>query len=208
MKRHLLLVVSAGLLTVAVGLVVSLVVSPEERPADTVKPLPPPSGFRAEMLADSSSEGARAFIRICTQCHDLPNPKMHTSKEWPQIVHRMITRLIRRKALSMSPTPLYLPSTTADAQIVTYLKENGSKAMTATMQGDSTAVAVLFKSRCGQCHLPPDPAQHSADAWPAIVDRMRKNIATDKRTPITDAERMEIVAFLSAWAGKTEAGTR
>ena len=206
MKTPLLLVGSAGLLAVAVALVVWLVISPEERPADAVKPLPPPSGFRAEMLADASSEGARVFIRTCTQCHDLPNPKMRASEEWPPIVHRMVSRLIRRKALSMSRHPIYLPTAEADAQIVVYLKENGLKA--AALGDDTSTAATLFKARCGQCHLPPDPAQHTADAWPAIVDQMRKNIEVFKRTPITDGERAEIIAFLSARAGNSKAGVR
>lgn len=35
------------------------------------------------------SEGARLFLQTCSQCHALPDPKLHTPQEWDQVVERM-----------------------------------------------------------------------------------------------------------------------
>ena len=31
----------------------------------------------------------RSYSEACTQCHELPDPKRHTAKEWPLVVERM-----------------------------------------------------------------------------------------------------------------------
>lgn len=33
--------------------------------------------------------GYTAFERICSQCHELPDPAIHTKSEWPQVVRKM-----------------------------------------------------------------------------------------------------------------------
>lgn len=35
------------------------------------------------------SQGAATFTEFCSQCHSLPDPKLHRGKEWPAIVDRM-----------------------------------------------------------------------------------------------------------------------
>lgn len=40
-------------------------------------------------LPDPGSESAVLFRGRCSQCHALPNPKLHTAKEWPSVVERM-----------------------------------------------------------------------------------------------------------------------
>lgn len=36
-----------------------------------------------------NSEGSRLFLQTCSQCHALPDPKLHTPQEWEQVVERM-----------------------------------------------------------------------------------------------------------------------
>lgn len=40
-------------------------------------------------LPASGSESAVLFRERCSQCHSLPNPKLHTAEEWPGVVERM-----------------------------------------------------------------------------------------------------------------------
>lgn len=37
-----------------------------------------------------ASRGALLFKEICSQCHALPDPEIHTAEEWPKVVVRMI----------------------------------------------------------------------------------------------------------------------
>ena len=38
---------------------------------------------------DLNSPAGKSFHAVCTQCHALPDPKQHTSSEWPAVVARM-----------------------------------------------------------------------------------------------------------------------
>ena len=40
-------------------------------------------------LPAPGSEGAVLFRERCSQCHSLPNPKLHSAEEWPGVVERM-----------------------------------------------------------------------------------------------------------------------
>ena len=97
-----------------------------------------PFGFTASMLEDQTSESAQIFIQTCTQCHMLPNPKLHTKKEWPDVVSRMINRLRRRKFFSSQP--LFVPGNHKANQIVDYLSlhalDNGSETEASTSRQD------------------------------------------------------------------------
>jgi cytochrome c5 len=60
--------------------------------------------------------------------------------------------------------------------------------------------AALVNQYCTQCHNLPSPLLHSAAEWPQVVERMRQNITTLKRTPFTSAEREAIVRYLQEHA--------
>lgn len=46
-----------------------------------------------DALPSPDSRGAAFFKDICTQCHALPDPKLHTAKEWPAVLQRMQTNM-------------------------------------------------------------------------------------------------------------------
>jgi hypothetical protein len=46
-----------------------------------------------DTLPSPESPEARAFQNICTQCHGLPDPTLHTAGEWPAVVERMRTNM-------------------------------------------------------------------------------------------------------------------
>ena len=43
----------------------------------------------AKKLPQVNSSSAESFRLACAQCHALPDPRMHTPKEWPAVVARM-----------------------------------------------------------------------------------------------------------------------
>jgi cytochrome c5 len=53
-------------------------------------------------LPDPGSQGAVLFNEMCSQCHPLPDPKLHTADEWPKIVDRMQsnTRSMGKKVIT------------------------------------------------------------------------------------------------------------
>lgn len=47
----------------------------------------------AAALPEAGSRGAALFQEACSQCHELPDPGLHTSGEWPAVVERMRDRM-------------------------------------------------------------------------------------------------------------------
>jgi hypothetical protein len=43
----------------------------------------------AKRLPEVNSPAAESFRVACKQCHALPDPRMHTAREWPAVVSRM-----------------------------------------------------------------------------------------------------------------------
>ena len=43
----------------------------------------------AKKLPEVNASSAESFRLACAQCHALPDPRMHTAKEWPAVVARM-----------------------------------------------------------------------------------------------------------------------
>ena len=70
--------------------------------------------------------------------------------------------------------------------------------MTAALAGPRGDVAQLergrkvFASRCIECHTLPNISEHSAAAWPVILDRM------SKRADLTPAERSALQIYILA----------
>ena len=43
----------------------------------------------AKRIPEVNAPGAESFRIACGQCHALPDPRMHTAKDWPAVVARM-----------------------------------------------------------------------------------------------------------------------
>ena len=43
----------------------------------------------AKKIPEVNAPGAESFRVACSQCHALPDPRMHTANEWPTVVERM-----------------------------------------------------------------------------------------------------------------------
>ena len=63
----------------------------------------------AKKLPQVNSSSAESFRLACGQCHALPDPRMHTAKEWPSVVARMqnnmdwMNRVVGSKPLPGEP---------------------------------------------------------------------------------------------------------
>ena len=51
--------------------------------ANSLKPI------RPDTIPSPDSPGAISFKNTCSQCHALPDPKLHIAEEWPAVVERM-----------------------------------------------------------------------------------------------------------------------
>lgn len=161
-----------------------------------------PSGIQPGDLPDPESPGAKLTTTYCTQCHNLPSPGMHAAEEWSRIVGRMITRERMMEGRS-GMMGIMAPSPQEEEVLLEYLKTHAMKALVpGIVPTPNSPNASLFQQGCSLCHALPDPRLHTADEWPGVVERMRKNMEVMGKPVITDQERDGIVAYLRMNARK------
>ena len=70
-------------------------------------------------LPSPESKGAVSFKEFCSQCHALPDPKLHTLKEWPAVVEKMrgFMQAMNKKVVTG----------TEEKEIVGYLESHAQK---------------------------------------------------------------------------------
>jgi cytochrome c5 len=61
--------------------------------------------------------GQEAFVEVCSRCHALPDPRIHTAKDWPAVFLRMEGNIQRMRVKG--------PTQEQGARILTYLQEVG-----------------------------------------------------------------------------------
>ncbi len=66
--------------------------------------------------SDLDTPAGKAFQEICSQCHGAPSPDTHTVNEWPRVVLRMKSHIIR--------TGKTMPSQDVLMQIIEYLQKH------------------------------------------------------------------------------------
>lgn len=163
-----------------------------------------PSGIEPDALPEPHSEGAALLDRYCTQCHNLPGPGLHSADEWSSVTTRMFHRMAmasnprHRDGMMRRRMPHVLaPSSAERAQIVAYLTQHALRpAPPRTPEAPETPEMALFRQTCSRCHALPDSASHTADEWPLVVERMRKNMAAMGKPGTSDQERDAIVRHL------------
>ncbi len=169
-----------------------------------------PPGVKPGNLPEPASEGAKLTARYCVQCHDLPSPLMHSAAEWPGVAGRMFQRMSMCSRMSgmgmmgkrggmgmkgmMGMMNIKTPSAKEQEVIVAYLKQHSLKSIKpGALPSPRTKGAILFAATCAQCHALPDPGQHTAQEWPQIVARMRKNMTAMGKT-VSDAATLRTIA--------------
>lgn len=157
-----------------------------------------PPGIDPKLLPDPQSAGARALERYCNQCHNLPGPGMHTAAEWPAVVARMETRMHMMTGMMGG---VAAPTQAEADTLLRYLQAHAQQPIDAKQYADLDGPAGRsFQATCAQCHALPDPAQHTAAQWPAVVARMQHNMAVMDRAIPDSVTLSKIMAFLKRHA--------
>ena len=151
-----------------------------------------PPGIDPKLLPDPGSPGARLLKQYCTQCHDLPGPGMHTAAEWPAVANRMNGR----EQMMRGMMGVRAPAAAELEILVAYLQEHAQRPLAAGYPDLGSQAGRAFRATCAQCHALPDPAQQTADAWPGVVDRMRRNMSVMGKPVPDEVTTREIIVFL------------
>jgi len=156
-----------------------------------------PPGIRPPDLPEPESPGAKLLSTYCAQCHHLPSPRMHTAADWPRVAGRMLMRERMMAGMRGMMMQVKAPTSQDEEALLQYLKTHALQALIpGAVPAPDSPGAALFQQTCAQCHALPDPKQHAASEWSAVVERMRQNMITMGRREITDREAKEITAYL------------
>lgn len=157
-----------------------------------------PLGLDPEHLPEPRSKGAQLFARYCTQCHELPGPGLHTADEWSSVVERMNRRM---RMMSGMMRDIEAPDNDEFRTLLAYLQQHAQMPIDRARYTDLSAPAgKLFEATCSQCHILPDPRQHTTNEWQGVVERMTQNMkAMDKPLP-DQATLKTVIEFLQTHA--------
>ena len=72
-----------------------------------------------DKLKGMDTEDGKAFQKVCTQCHGLPDPAQHTGGEWPVVIERM--------RINMSNMKKQLPDQATTDKILSFLQKHSEK---------------------------------------------------------------------------------
>ena len=171
-----------------------------------------PPTFERRQLPEPRSRGAKLVLRYCVQCHNLPNPAMHEAKRWPSVLERMVVRMRGKGNLGTLMTEMMAnveaPDEAEQRALLAYLTRHAQKPLDEKKIPEVLQPAgESFRLACNQCHTLPDPKRYTAAQWPAVVERMRRNmewmnrVVSSKPDPTQPQLRIEdINAFLGKYA--------
>ncbi len=156
-----------------------------------------PPGIKPQDLPDPESRGAKLLSTYCAQCHNLASPRMHTAEDWSRVVGRMLMRERMMAGMRGMMMQVNAPSSQEEETLLQYLAKHAMQALTpGIVPMFNSPGAALFQQTCAQCHALPDPKQHMASEWTAVVKRMRLNMESMGRREITDQEAQAITTYL------------
>jgi cytochrome c5 len=155
----------------------------------------PPPGVAPGDLPSPASEGARHIATFCAACHNLPSPAIHSATDWPGVVRRMWLRMDRLP----STFGVAVPSVQQRQVMLDYLIANALKVSGTNLpQGAGRST---FSQTCSRCHALPDPRQHSAADWPAVVLRMEERMDQMKVDRPSPEATQGILLYLGTVSG-------
>lgn len=161
-----------------------------------------PQGINPDQLPEPDSDGARLVGHFCSQCHGIPGPGLHTASEWQGVVARMNRRMQMMSGRHMM-MHVDAPTDNELKILIAYLEKNAQQKIDVNkLSGADTPAGRAFQKTCSQCHALPDPTQHTRNEWPAVLQRMRKNMSSMGK-PLPDQATMdEISGFLQRHSAK------
>lgn len=168
-----------------------------------------PEGIPASALPDPDGHGAGLVATYCGQCHGIPSPRRHAAEDWEATARRMFRRMAhmegmgdgRMRRMRGGRMEVEAPTPGEERVILTYLREHAMRgAPEEALPGGEGREA--FVRICSRCHALPDPGQHAAEEWPAVVERMRGHMERMEVEAISDAEAGRVVRYLRAAADR------
>jgi cytochrome c2 len=136
-----------------------------------------PPAIEPQALPEPRSDGARLTARYCVQCHYLPNPRMHSGARWKPIVERMVWRMQGNgnmgELMKEMMAGVRVPASDEIATLNEYLQKHAQREIPPEHPALKSTAGEIFAIACSQCHALPDPNQHTAREWPAVVERMK-----------------------------------
>ena len=145
-----------------------------------------PPSLTPQQLPEPSSAGAQLTVAYCVQCHHLVNPAMHDAPRWKSVVARMVWRIEGQgnlgKLMQDLMADVKVPSANEQDTLLRYLQKHAQRELNRGRYSDlNTDSGRRYSIACAQCHVLPDPRRHTASEWPAVVERMRRNMAWANR---------------------------
>jgi len=158
-----------------------------------------PPGLPPELLPEPGSAGARLLQHYCAQCHNLPGPGRHTVEQWPEVAERMF-RLMDVFHRFPVMGKVETPTAAQRGELLGYLQEHALRPWS-----EESPPPEPYRSQCGECHSPPDPAHHSVQQWPRVLARMQRNREIMGKAPPEPAA-MAVVRRVLGVAGQADTG--
>ena len=158
-----------------------------------VKKIVLPFGLSADQLPDAKSKGAELYATYCSQCHNLPSPKMHSANDWPMRFEKMMDHATQMAGASPG---VKTPAKKEKKEIVSYLQKNGFRGLPANSPILREPQAFNLLWFCSVCHAVPDPKQFPPEQWDKIVDRMNGYRKTQGREEMSSNDREMVIHIL------------
>lgn len=149
-----------------------------------------PVGVAADELPEPDSDAAATYVEYCSACHGIPSPAAHSATDWPVVLRRMWFRTEGLPASYAVP----VPESAERVLILNYVLDHALDVAEADLP--SGPGRDLFTSTCSRCHELPDPSQHSARDWAAVVMRMRQHMVQMFRESPPQSDVQEIILYL------------
>jgi cytochrome c5 len=147
-------------------------------------------------LPEADSRGAEILENKCTMCHGLVTPKQQAGPDWRPIVDRMDRRMNLMHGRGRMMRGGVTLTAAERAELIDYLQRNAFQPAPGELPGMGTGSAERFAAVCGQCHAPPAPDQYRAAEWPAVVDRMVRNMKNMGYGELPEADRKAVEDYL------------
>ncbi|HEX9579991.1 MAG TPA: hypothetical protein VF970_02715 [Gemmatimonadales bacterium] len=150
----------------------------------------PPPGMGPGSLPLPGSEGAALVAKYCSMCHAMPTPSLHSATDWPSVLRRMWLRMER------VDTTFHVPVPTPGERVamLQYMLNHAIKVAGTPLPTGPGYDA--FTGTCARCHELPDPRQHSASDWVAVVRRMGQHMQDILSQPLAQSDLQAIVLYL------------
>jgi hypothetical protein len=114
---------------------------------------------------------------------------MHAAQDWPSVARRMWVRI----DMMHGELGVAVPGSGDRVALLNYLLANALKVSEHLPAGAGRDV---FETMCSRCHLLPDPRQHSAPDWAAVVMRMERNMERMRVSGVTNQQAQAIITYL------------